>query len=104
MLDRHSTRGRADLDAVAQLARDAGAAEDLAGHIAGGNTVDGAFDEAQAAGLDIGNRIAALAWQTAAKLLLNPNIALEIIVFDREGRLRGKTTFTPSDHSEALPP
>src|SRR3546814_6024395 len=57
MLDVHSKRGMADLDALAQLAREAGASEDLAAHIAGANTVAGAFDEAQAAGLDIGNKI-----------------------------------------------
>lgn len=104
MLDVHSKRGMADLDALAQLAREAGASESLAAQIAGANTVAGAFNEAEAAGLDIGNRIAALAWQTAAKFLHSPDIALEVIVFDREGRLRGKTSFTPSDHSETLPP
>lgn len=103
MLDVHSKHGQADLDALAQLAREAGAPEEAAARIARANTVAGAFDEAAAEGLDIGDRIAALAWQTAAKALRSPDIALEIMVFDREGRLRGKTAFIPSDHSDASP-
>lgn len=104
MLDVHSKRGLADLEALAKLASEAGASEELAAQIAAANTVSQAFALAGDNGLALGDRIAALAWKTAAKALKQPEVALEILVFDREGRLVGGTAFTPSDHSESLSP
>ncbi|MDR6820556.1 cobalt-precorrin-5B (C1)-methyltransferase [Neorhizobium sp. 2083] len=103
MLDVHSKRGLADLEALAKLAGEAGASEELAARIAGANTVLQAFTLAGENGLALGDRIAALAWKTAAKALKDPGIALEILVYDREGRLVGQTAFTPSNHSDSLP-
>ncbi|CDZ52176.1 Putative cobalt-precorrin-6A synthase [deacetylating] [Neorhizobium galegae bv. orientalis] len=102
MLDVHSKRGLADLEALAKLAGEAGASDELAAQIAAANTVSQAFALAGENGLALGDRIAALAWKTAAKALKQPEIALEILVYDREGRLVGQTAFTPSDHSESL--
>ncbi|MDE1160269.1 MAG: cobalt-precorrin-5B (C(1))-methyltransferase [Neorhizobium sp.] len=99
MLDVHSKQGLADLDALAGVAAKAGANGDLVAAIAGANTVSQAFSLAAVAGLPLGDRIAALAWETAAKALGDPQIALEILVFDREGQLVGRTPFKPSDHS-----
>jgi cobalt-precorrin-5B (C1)-methyltransferase len=104
MLDVHSKRGLADLEALAKLAGEAGASDELAAQIAAANTVSQAFALAGENGLTLGDRIAALAWKTAAKALKQPEIALEILVYDREGRLVGQTAFTPSDHSESLSP
>ncbi len=104
MLDVHSKRGLADLEALAKLAGEAGASDELAAQIAAANTVSQAFALAGENGLTLGDRIAALAWKTAAKALKQPEIALEILVFDREGRLVGRTAFTPSDHSDSLSP
>lgn len=104
MLDVHSKRGLADLEALAKLAGEAGASDELAAQIAAANTVSQAFALAGENGLALGDRIAALAWKTAAKALKQPDIALEILVYDREGRLVGQTAFTPSDHSESLSP
>ncbi len=104
MLDVHSKRGLADLEALAKLAGEAGASDELAAQIAAANTVSQAFALAGENGLALGDRIAALAWKTAAKALKDPQIALEILVYDREGRLVGRTAFTPSDHSESLSP
>ncbi len=103
MLDVHSKRGLADLEALAKLAGDMGADADLVARITDANTVSQAFQLAGESGLALGDRIAALAWKTAAKALADPEIALEILVFDRQGMLVGKTGFTPSDHSESLP-
>lgn len=103
MLDVHSKRGLADLEALAKVAAEAGADADLVTHIAVANTVSHAFQIAGESGFPLGDRIAALAWTTAAKALRTPDIALEILVFDRQGQLVGKTHFTPSDHSEPLP-
>ncbi|TDK30320.1 cobalt-precorrin-5B (C(1))-methyltransferase [Rhizobium deserti] len=103
MLDVHSKRGLADLEALAKLAAEAGADGELVAKIAGANIVSHAFQLAGEANLLLGDRIAALAWQTAAKVLSHPQIALEILVFDREGRLIGRTGFTPSNHFEPSP-
>ncbi len=102
MLDVHSKRGLPDLEALAQVARDCGAGDALAARIAGASTVAGAFHLASEEGVEIGNRIAARAWKTAAKVLNQNETSLEILVFDREGRLRGRADFTPSDHSEPV--
>ncbi|CDZ38212.1 Putative cobalt-precorrin-6A synthase [deacetylating] [Neorhizobium galegae bv. officinalis] len=104
MLDVHSKRGLADLEALAKLAGEAGASDELAAQIAAANTVSQAFALAGENGLALGDRIAALAWKTAAKALKQPEVALEILVYDREGRLVGQTAFTPSDHSDSLSP
>ncbi|MBP2562982.1 cobalt-precorrin-5B (C1)-methyltransferase [Neorhizobium galegae] len=104
MLDVHSKRGLADLEALAKLAGEAGASDELMAQIAAANAVSQAFALAGENGLALGDRIAGLAWKTAAKALRDPQIALEILVYDREGRLVGRTAFTPSDHSESLSP
>ncbi|MBW6424449.1 cobalt-precorrin-5B (C(1))-methyltransferase [Rhizobium sp. XQZ8] len=103
MLDVHSKRGLADLEALAKLAADAGADKALVERISSANTVSHAFTLAGESGLVLGDRIAALAWKTAAKALKDPAVALEILVFDREGRLVGRAPFTQTDHSESLP-
>jgi cobalt-precorrin-5B (C1)-methyltransferase len=104
MLDVHSKRGLADLEALGKLAAQAGADDALVGRITAANTVMEAFALAQGSGLALGDRVAALAWKTAAKVLSDPHVALEVLVFDREGKLLGRTEFTPSSHSDALSP
>ena len=93
MLDLHSSRGMADLEALAVLALEAGALAGLAENIRAANTVAEAFGEAAKAGIPIGKEIAARAWKTAAAVLKDPGIELEILVFDREGRLMGHKPF-----------
>lgn len=99
MLDVHSRRGLADLEGLAALAETGGADEALSRAIAGANTVAHAFALAEAAGFDLGALVAARAWQTAARALNAPEIALEILVFDRDGQLRGRCGFAPAVHS-----
>ncbi|HEX2147945.1 MAG TPA: cobalt-precorrin-5B (C(1))-methyltransferase [Pseudorhizobium sp.] len=100
MLDVHSKRGLADLEALAEIAREGGASHEVVSSIGAANTVAGAFDIASAAGINLGNRVASRAWATAAKVLNTPEISLEILVFDREGILRGSAPFAPTAHSE----
>ncbi|QPC86655.1 cobalt-precorrin-5B (C(1))-methyltransferase [Mesorhizobium sp. NBSH29] len=102
MLDVHSKRGMADLDALAAIAGEIGGAEPLLAQIRGANTVAQAFQLAKAAGLPLGDTIAARAWPTAASVLNNPEIALEILVFNREGELMGHAPFHPS-HNPSRP-
>lgn len=99
MLDVHSKRGLADLEGLAALATDSGAGAELASAIAGANTVAHAFALAAEAEFDLGALVAARAWSTAAKALDTSDIALEILVFDRDGHLRGRAGFAPAVHS-----
>ncbi|WP_234905938.1 cobalt-precorrin-5B (C(1))-methyltransferase [Affinirhizobium pseudoryzae] len=103
MLDVHSKRGLADLEALAAVAREAGASDGLIGAIGQANTVAQAFQLAEGEGLELGNRIAARAWQVAAGALHSEAIALEILIFDRAGKLVGEAPFTPSHHASSLP-
>lgn len=98
MLDVHSRQGLADLEALAQIARESGASDELAARIAVSNTVAGAFEMASAAGVDLGDCVAARAWKTAAKVLNKDNTLLEILIFDRNGNLQGTAPFAPTAH------
>ncbi|MDI6027014.1 cobalt-precorrin-5B (C(1))-methyltransferase [Corticibacterium sp. UT-5YL-CI-8] len=102
MLDVHSKRGSADLETLAALAVQAGADAVLAQRIVSANTVAEAFALCTKAGVPIGDAIAAAAWETAAPALDHPDIALEILVFDRDGGLRGHAPFAPS-HDPSRP-
>lgn len=102
MLDVHSNRGAADLDGLAVVAVEAGADEKLAARIRGANNVAEAFALAVAEGVPIGDAIAAGAWRTAAPVLKSADIELEILVFNRDGELRGHAPFAPT-HSESRP-
>ncbi|MFN6983966.1 MAG: cobalt-precorrin-5B (C(1))-methyltransferase, partial [Rhizobium oryzihabitans] len=96
MLDVHSKKGLADLDALAELATEAGGDENLAAAIRQANMVAHAFELAEGAGIDLGAIVAEKAWVTAAAALKTPTIALDILVFDRQGTLKGRTASTPS--------
>ncbi|WP_296035064.1 cobalt-precorrin-5B (C(1))-methyltransferase [uncultured Agrobacterium sp.] len=99
MLDVHSKRGLADLEALAKLAEEAGATTELSGALRQANMVAHAFQLAEAAGIDLGGMVAEKAWATAASALGRNDIALDILVFDRDGRLKGRTAPTPSDRA-----
>lgn len=93
MLDVHSSRGMADLEALAAVAEKSGASPDLAARMRGANTVAEAFSLAAAEGVPLGDAIAAAAWATAAGVLKGTGIELELLVFNREGQMMGKKDF-----------
>jgi cobalt-precorrin-5B (C1)-methyltransferase len=93
MLDVHSARGMADLDALASVAEHSGGSPDLAARMRGANTVAEAFSLAAAEGVPLGDAIAAAAWNTAAAVLKGTGIELELLVFNREGELMGRKDF-----------
>lgn len=95
-LDLHSKRGSADLPALADLARAAGAPEELAARIAAAHMVAEAFQIAGAAGFALGDAVARAAWITAARALGRADVRLEIVVFDRDGTLMGRAPFAPA--------
>jgi len=96
LLDVHSARGMADLDALAVVAGEAGASTDLAARIRAANTVAEAFSLAVGEGVPLGNAIAASAWTTSAAVLKGTGIELELLVFNRDGELMGKKDFAPT--------
>lgn len=100
MLDLNSKRGAPDLTALADIALASGGNAALAERIGNANTVAEAFALGAKAGVPLGPGIAAQAWRTAADVLDNPDIALDILVFDSEGALLGHAPFAPA----RLPP
>jgi cobalt-precorrin-5B (C1)-methyltransferase len=101
MLDLHSVRGRVELGALAQVARECGGSEDLARRITGANTTPETFALAAAEGVDLGNAVAAKAWDVAAEVLAGADTELDIVIFDRDGKLIGRSALT---HVHAAPP
>ncbi len=84
-LDLHSRRGALDLAALARMAG-IPAIETV-------NTGAAAFELASAEGVDLAAHVAGAAWCTAAPLLAGTGTALEVALFDRDGRLRARTDF-----------
>jgi cobalt-precorrin-5B (C1)-methyltransferase len=101
MLDLHSKRGAVDLPALAAVATVSGASPALAERIAGANTAAQAFADAWAEGIMLGDAVAASAWHTAARVVADADISVEIILFDRDGKLVGRAPFRPAH--EAAP-
>ncbi len=94
-LDLHAKRGLVDFAALATLAQRAGAPAPLADAIARAETALHAETLARDAGFALADAIAGAAWTVAADVLAGSGIALEILVFDRGGDLRGRAPFAP---------
>jgi cobalt-precorrin-5B (C1)-methyltransferase len=99
MLDLHSKRGAVDLPGLAAVATASGGSAALAQRIGGANTAAQAFADARAEGISLGDAVAAAAWQTAAGVVADSEIAVEIILFDRDGTLVGRAPFRPAHES-----
>jgi cobalt-precorrin-5B (C1)-methyltransferase len=92
-LDLHSKRGSADLEALAQAAIGAGASAALARRMAGADTVAECFELAGEAGLPLGETIAERARVVAAEVLRGAPVDPEVLIFDRQGALLGRSGF-----------
>jgi cobalt-precorrin-5B (C1)-methyltransferase len=86
LLDLHSRRGAVDLEWLGKIAAGRGGDGALAARIAGANTAMEAFGHAEAAGVDLPGGVAEAAWQTAASVL-GEGMRLDVVIFDRAGRL-----------------
>jgi cobalt-precorrin-5B (C1)-methyltransferase len=95
LLDLHSRSGAVDLAWLAERLAEAGAEPSVVEAARGANTALEVLETAKRLGLPIGDVVAQHAWRTAAKALRDTEIALEIVVFDREGQLVGRTPFHP---------
>jgi cobalt-precorrin-5B (C1)-methyltransferase len=100
-LDLHSGRSSVDLARLGETAREAGAGPGTVARVKHANSALDALLIARADGVDLAAPIARAAWGTAAKALDCADIALEIIVFDREGRLLAQTLFAKAHERQA---
>ncbi len=91
--DLHSKRGAVDLAELAIVTAAAGGSAQLCQRIIAANTTAEAFAHAQAEGIALGDFVAQAAQETAAGLVVGCDIAIEIVVFDREQNLVGRAPF-----------
>jgi cobalt-precorrin-5B (C1)-methyltransferase len=93
LTDLHSKRGEVDLAALAKFATDAGGGSDVERRILAANTAAQAFAAAQTAGIALGDRVAQAAQMTAAQVIAGAEIAVEVMLFDRDQNLVGRASF-----------
>ena len=102
LLDLHSKRGTVDLAMLAALAQAVGGSAALAERIVASNTAAEAFAHAAAEGIALGDEVARTAQRTAMGVVEGRGIAIEIVLFDRDGRLVGHAPFATTH--DAAPP
>ena len=95
LTDLHSKRGEVDLVELANLAAASGGSAPLCRRIVKANTAAEAFALAQAEGVALGDAVARAAQATAAGVVAGRDIAVEIVLFDREQTLVGRAPFKP---------
>jgi cobalt-precorrin-5B (C1)-methyltransferase len=93
LTDLHSKRGIVDRALLAALAQTAGGSARLCARIVTANTAAEVFALARAEGVALGDGVALAAQQTAERVVAGRDIAIEIVVFDREGALVGRAPF-----------
>ncbi len=90
-MDLHSGRSQVDFDRLADWLVELGADAALAARARAARTAAEALGLARAAGLPLGDRVAAAAREQALALLGNCGIAVEVLIFDRRGDLAGRS-------------
>jgi cobalt-precorrin-5B (C1)-methyltransferase len=98
MLDLHSKRGAVDLALLAAFAQAGGGSTKLCARISAANTAAEAFACAAAEGVGLGDKVAQAAQATAARVVEGRGIAIEVMLFDRDGELVGHA---PDPHHDA---
>jgi cobalt-precorrin-5B (C1)-methyltransferase len=93
LTDLHSKRGEVDHALLASFAAAAGGSVDLRAAIVTANNAAEAFALAQAEGIALGDAVARAAQETAERVVGGRDIAIEIVVFDRDGALVGRAPF-----------
>ena len=90
LLDLHSKRGTVDLLVLADLAHASGGSAALREKILAANNAAEAFSRARAEGVALGDAVARAARATAANVVEGKGIAVDVVLFDRDGRLVGQ--------------
>ena len=93
LLDLHSKRGAVDLAVLAGFADDAGGSAELHARIIAANTAAEAFALAQADGIALGDVVARAARDVAMRVVEGRDVAIEVVLLDRDGGLVGRATF-----------
>ncbi|MFB7935707.1 cobalt-precorrin-5B (C(1))-methyltransferase [Streptomyces sp. NPDC004779] len=91
-LDLHSARSQVDKGFLAELAREAGADPALAAEIAAANTGLAALRLCEAAGVPLGDRVAARARDEALAVLRGAPVTVDVIAIDRAGVVVGRSS------------
>jgi len=89
-MDLHSKRSQVDLALLARLLTDLGAPEPLLHAALSANTALEVLEAARHAGLPLGDRVAAQAHKVAMDVLGGSPVAVDVLVFDRTGKLVGR--------------
>jgi cobalt-precorrin-5B (C1)-methyltransferase len=89
-LDLHSGRSQVDTDALAALVQEAGGPPQLVDGVRSANTALDALQQCQAAGLPLGDLVAAGARETALGVLLGAPVHVDVVVIDRAGTIVGR--------------
>jgi cobalt-precorrin-5B (C1)-methyltransferase len=89
-LDLHSGRSQVSFAALADLVAGAGGAPELVQGVRSANTALDALQQCQAAGLPLGDLVAAGARRTAEGVLLGAPVEVDVVVIDRAGTLVGR--------------
>ncbi len=93
-MDLHSRRGLVDLDQIAVWLGEAGAIPDVVNIARGANTAQQILGLARDSGIDLAAFVAERAAAAAARTMAGSGIALDVIVFDRDGNLSGRSSVT----------
>jgi cobalt-precorrin-5B (C1)-methyltransferase len=89
-LDLHSGRSQVDFGFLAELVGSAGAGEDLVAQVRAANTALDALNRCRAAGLPLGDLVAAKARDAALGVLQGAPVAVDVVVIDRAGAIVGR--------------
>jgi cobalt-precorrin-5B (C1)-methyltransferase len=89
-LDLHSARSQVSFPALAQLVRDAGGSAGLVEGVRSANTALDALQQCAAAGLPLGDLVAAGARQTSLGVLRGAPVEVDVVVIDRAGTIVGR--------------
>jgi cobalt-precorrin-5B (C1)-methyltransferase len=90
LLDLHSRAGSVDRDWLAALLQAENAPADLVTLATGANTAQQVLAEARARSVPLASWVARAAWLTASRVTAGKGIGLDVVVFDRNGRLAGR--------------
>nr|WP_281372085.1 cobalt-precorrin-5B (C(1))-methyltransferase [Modestobacter versicolor] len=89
-LDLHSGRSQVSFAALADLVAGAGGSAELVAGVRQANTALDALQQSQAAGLPLGDLVAAGARRTAEGVLLGAPVEVDVVVIDRAGTVVGR--------------
>ncbi|MGY2066105.1 cobalt-precorrin-5B (C(1))-methyltransferase [Blastococcus sp. SYSU DS0619] len=89
-LDLHSGRSQVSTESLAAMVRGAGGPDGLAERVRAANTALDALQQCQAAGLPLGDLVAAGARETALGVLRGAPVAVDVLVIDRAGTVVGR--------------